>query len=148
MAINCKMCGTSNDDNIQFCGACGSPLKGDPGQVRQEAPKAKGLPAKTMMFGVSPVAAKPAQPAPAAAKQAPMAAVTPAATPAAQQKKALENQRTVMGFPAVVVAPPASQPAADTPSPGCRSLSKRRGSSWRISASSWGVCVRQYSVSP
>ncbi len=117
MAINCKMCGTSNDDNIQFCGACGSPLKGDPGQVRQEAPKAKGLPAKTMMFGVSPVAAKPAQPAPAAAKQAPMAAVTPAATPAAQQKKALENQRTVMGVPAVVVAPPASQPAAVTPAP-------------------------------
>ncbi len=114
VAINCKMCGTSNDDNIQFCGACGSPMKGDPGQVRQEAPKSKGLPAKTMMFGVSPVAAKPA---PAAVKPAPMAAVAPAPMPAAQQKKALENQRTVMGVPAVVVAPPAGQPGAATPAP-------------------------------
>ncbi len=118
MAINCKMCGTSNDDDIQFCGACGSPMKGAPGQVRQEAPKTKGLPAKTMMFGVSPVAA---QPAPAVVKPAPMAAVAPAPMPVAQEKKALENQRTVLGVPAVVVtAPPASQTAAATPAPMAR----------------------------
>jgi hypothetical protein len=105
VAKTCKMCGTPNVDDIQFCAACGSALDGDQGQLKRGAQKPGGMPAKTMMFGVAPQAA----PAPA--------------QPAAQAPMAKMPAKTMLGVPAVgaqtVAQPPVQAPMAQ-PAPMAR----------------------------
>ncbi len=124
MANNCKMCGTPNEDGVQFCAACGSPLDGELGQVKKGQPRSKGVAAKTMMFGMTapPAQQPPAQqpPVPQSAPQpaqAPMAApVQPQAQQPAPQPAAVDNNRTMLGVPAVVTAPtPQAAPLAQAP---------------------------------
>jgi hypothetical protein len=100
VANTCKMCGTPNRDDIQFCAACGSALAGDQGQVVRGAQKPASMPAKTMMFGVAPQVAAPQAPA----------APAPAPAPAAQAPMAKVPARTMLGVQAM-----GAQTAAQAP---------------------------------
>jgi zinc-ribbon domain len=87
VATICQMCGMSNDDEIQFCSACGSPLTA--GASRTESSDGpvpdQDSPAKTMMFNRAPVLST--QPK----KKAAPVAKTPQ----------METNKTVFGMPAV-----------------------------------------------
>lgn len=87
MPIDCKTCGTSNDDKALFCAACGSPTKGDAPMSSKPASPPKNARAKTMIF------ANTAQP-PQAHTTSPDATAVPNAA-------VLQNKRTVLGAPAV-----------------------------------------------
>ncbi|MCK9460109.1 MAG: hypothetical protein M0R80_10760 [Proteobacteria bacterium] len=103
MAKTCKMCGTPNGDEIQFCAACGSALDGDQGQLKRGAQKPGSMPAKTMMFGVAPQAAAPQ----VAAPQAP---APPAGAPMVKMPA-----KTMLGVPAVGSTQAMAQPQAQAP---------------------------------
>jgi hypothetical protein len=120
------MCGTENAEGVQFCAACGSELTEGATQPQPQAPKG-GVPAKTMMFGQSPQAAQPEQPAAEAPKKAPARTVLgmpavggPAAQPEPAQAPMAKPQQAPMAKPqqAPMAKPQQTQPAPAKPAGG------------------------------
>lgn len=90
-------------------------MEGAMGQSKQDKPRAKSAPAKTMMFGMTAPQTNPQPQQPAPAAQAPMAAVQPSAP---QPRPApVDNNKTMLGVPAVVTAQPAPGPPMAKPAP-------------------------------
>ncbi len=107
--VNCKMCGASNADGIQYCSACGTPLKDVPMAAASpvKSPvKSPSVESKTMLFNKAPNA--------------------PTAAPADAKSKTSTSQKTMLGAPAVQLPnqkpvpsgqAPVAQPKKTAPAP-------------------------------
>ncbi len=108
MAKICQMCGTSNDDAIEYCAACGSPMSG--GDDAKKVGPVSGTGGRAGSIGARTVLGMPA-----VGSEGATDTVSPASDPAAAKKQKKETQHTVLGMAPVPAATVPQKPKEKPP---------------------------------